>query len=522
MTSLTTLVDDFGKTLTTYGDTFIQDDNAEDTNSPLKQLANLLPVRIGNFDQYQRLYAIVLDISISMDYNEKAYYAKKAAVELLNMFNSNDTVMVVGFSYILDEFMLPTQLTARQVVINKINEAETENGTSLSAALDYTYNKMPTRYQERNVIIITDALFTSASDSSSSKTTVMKMCENDITVSALGIFPSESDSRTLEGIINNGKQTDDAFYKAITNNSQLDVILKGIESETQDVRIDEGKRYEVVLRRPEDRVAQGVTSVGGINGFFYNAAKTQATVVLSAKYNRDKLNTFDVPVYAYWNGGGRGKVVSFTSDITSLWAQNWLTDANSKTFLSNIPLATLPDERIDTPFIVSVDSNGNSTTVNVLTSNSLLDSTSFTATLTDPNGMVTVRNLTFASSTYFASFAADAPGIYTVHLEYKLNDISYETDAEFAVFYNAEYDSFTSCSPSYLYRLLSSNGSILNLDELKTLNNSDSEYTSFVMSFTMPLMIVCAVLIVVDIVIRQLRWQDVVSFFSGSSNRRRK
>ncbi|MBD5632300.1 MAG: VWA domain-containing protein [Clostridia bacterium] len=523
MTSLTTLVDDFGKTLTTYGDTFIEDDDASDANSPLKQLANLLPVRIGNFDQYQRLYAIVLDISMSMDYNDKALYAKRAAVELLNMFNSNDTVMVVGFSYILDEFMLPTQLTARQVVINKINAADTENGTSLSAALDYTYSKMPTRYQERNVIIITDALFTSATDSTASKTTVKAMCENDITVSALGIFPSDENSRTLEDIIlKNGAQSDDAFYQRISDDSQLDVVLKGIESETQEVRIEEGKSYEVVLRRPDERVAQGVESVGGIRGFFYNAAKSQATVVLSAKYNRDKLNTFDVPVYVYWNSGGKGKVVSFLSDISSLWAQDWFKETNSKTFLSNIPAATLPDERITTPFIVSVDNNGNSTTVNVLTSNSLLDSTSFTATLTDPNGMITVKTLAFASSTYFASFATDAPGIYTVHLEYKLNDLVYETDAEFSIFYNSEYDSFANCSPSYLYRLLSSNGSILDLDELKTLNNSDSEYTSFVMSFTLPLMIVCAVIIVVDIVIRQLRWQDVVSFFSGTTNRRRK
>ena len=41
MTSLTTLVDDYGKTLTTYGNTFVQDDDPDDKNSPLKQLAAL-------------------------------------------------------------------------------------------------------------------------------------------------------------------------------------------------------------------------------------------------------------------------------------------------------------------------------------------------------------------------------------------------------------------------------------------------------------------------------------------------
>ena len=37
----------------------------------------------------------------------------------------------------------------------------------------------------------------------------------------------------------------------------------------------------------------------------------------------------------------------------------------------------------------------------------------------------------------------------------------------------------------------------------------------------MPLMIVCAVLFVVDIVIRQLKWKDVTSFFAGLFRRRR-
>ena len=155
------------------------------------------------------------------------------------------------------------------------------------------------------------------------------------------------------------------------------------------------------------------------------------------------------------------------------------------------------------------------------TSSSLAGASYFKATLTDPNGLVVTKTLAYDSSVYFASFATDAPGVYRIHLDYENNGVKYEADAEFSIAYYAEYDSFTSYSKSYLYRLLSSNGKIIELDEIKTLENSDSEYTSYTFSFTMPLMIVCAVLFVVDIVIRQLKWKDVTSFFAGLFRRRR-
>ena len=85
----------------------------------------------------------------------------------------------------------------------------------------------------------------------------------------------------------------------------------------------------------------------------------------------------------------------------------------------------------------------------------------------------------------------------------------------------AEYDGFATFSKSYLYRLLSENGSILELDELEVLENTDSDYTSFIFDFTMPLMITAAVLFVVGITVRQLKWKDVTSFFSGLFRRRK-
>ena len=327
--------------------------------------------------------------------------------------------------------------------------------------------------------------------------------------------------------MDNDANGEDHFQKNIKNENEIGKVIDDLNDMIGDVRIDEKDAngddvlYEIGLRRPDDEVARGVGDIGYVDGFWYSAAKTKATVVLTAKYFRDNITSFDVPIYAYWSGGGKGKVISFMSDIASDWTGGWTAGSEGGKFIANIPSAALPAEHITAPFIVDVSGKGNATTVSVQTSSSLVGASYFKATLTDPNGLVATKTLAYDSSVYFASFATDAPGVYRIHLDYENNGVKYEADAEFSIAYYAEYDSFTSYSKSYLYRLLSSNGKIIELDEIKTLENSDSEYTSYTFSFTMPLMIVCAVLFVVDIVIRQLKWKDVASFFAGLFRRRR-
>ena len=518
MTSLESLVSGYGKTLTTYGNTFIQEDDPEQANSALKRLSGLLPVRVGNFDQDKRLVAIVLDISISMNYNERLGVAKRAAIELINILNNTDTVMVIGFSGVIEEFQPAVQLTARKVVIEKIEEKTVENHTNLSGALKATHEMMPTRFHDKQVIVITDGLLTGPSDLAAAGAEIKAMSAEGTVVSALGVFADPTDSANLEKIIYDNATSEDAFYKYIENEKQIDVIFKELSEQTQQVRIDEtGKVYNITLRRPDDDVAAGVGNLGYVDGFWYNAAKTQATVVLTAKYYRDAVATFDIPIYAYWNGGGKGKVVSFMSDIASDWASGWFNNEDGRQFLSNIPKASLPDERITTPFIVEVEGSGSSTTVNVQVPSSMIGGSVFTAVLEAPDGMMAERTLTYSSGVYYATFQTDAPGMYTLHLTYEGKGVKYETDTDFAIAYYAEYDSFTSYNSSYLYRLKSENGNILDLDSIRTLENTDSEYTSYTFSFTLPLMIVIAGLFVIDIIIRQLRWQDIKSFFRRRS-----
>ncbi|MCM1306620.1 MAG: VWA domain-containing protein [Bacteroides sp.] len=517
VTSLATLVDDYGKTLTTYGNTFIQEDDPDDKNSPLKKLADLLPVRIGNYDQDKRLIAIVLDVSLSMNFTSRLAVAKNAAIEIIKSLSATDTVMVVGFSGVVKEFMPPTALTATKVIIETINATEVENGTNLSAALKHTYDLMPRRYHDRQVIIISDGLDPSA-DRANAKAKAAEMSADNIAVSALGIYPEEADSDFLSDLVYNASAKAGVFYKSITHESQAQGIISEITAEKK--QIETVGDFEVTITRPDDEAADGVTDIDNVGGFWYNQAKGTAKTVLTAKYFRDKVTSFDVPIYAYWNGGGKGKVVSFLSDISSDWTADWTVGGGAK-FLSNIPSATLPDERINTPFILQTEGSGNSTTLRVYASESLSSGGTFNALLRTPDGLVYEKTLAYDSDGYVATFTTDAPGSYKVHLEYDFNSLHYESDAEFAVSYYAEYDAFKTYGKSQLYRLLSENGSILELDEVSELDNSGASYTVYTFSFKLPLMIICLILLVIDIIIRQIKWQDLKSFFEGLKRRRR-
>lgn len=322
-------------------------------------------------------------------------------------------------------------------------------------------------------------------------------------------------------MVNNPYKGKDGEYQNIKHESEIDIVIQGIGENASEVKI-EGDSYEVTAQRPGDEVFNNVGKIGAVNGFWYNSVKPAAHAVLTAKYERDRLNKFDVPVYAYWNGGGgNGKVVSFLSDLTNGWVSGWSSGTEGDKFLSNIPMATLPDERIHSPFIIDVQGQGNSTMIYVKASSNIQAGADFKISVTSPENVVTSKSLTFSQGEYFASFATDAPGKYSVHLEYSYEDIHYEADSDFSVSYYAEYDGFATFSKSYLYRLLSENGSILELDELEVLENTDSDYTSFIFDFTMPLMITAAVLFVVGITVRQLKWKDVTSFFSGLFRRRK-
>ena len=518
MKSITVLVDEYGKTLSTYGNTFVQEDDGTNEQTPLTMLADLLPVKIGNTDTEKRLVALVLDISLSMNFNNRFALAKNTAAEFLKVLNPTDTVMVVGFSGGVTELLPPTPLTVPSVIIDRINRCSAENGTNLSAALNHTYNLMPSNFHDKQVVIISDGL-NPKSDEESAKALARKMSAENIVVSAIGIYPEEYGNGLLKKIVfdENPNASERSFYKVIEHESEIDITLKNLNEETRNIRI-EGERYSVKIRGGSDGSVDGVSSLNAVWGFWYNAAKSTADIVLTATYFRDRVQYFDVPLYAF-RQSGKGKVYSFTSDIASDWTFGF-SAGDGRKFFGNIASASLPSEKITSPFVVNVEEEGNVATVLVNPSSSLQNTADFTVTITDPRGLVSSERLSYNSSVYAARFNIDVPGVYAVHLEYNNGAKTYASDTEFSVPYYAEYDAFATFNKSHLYRLVTEYGKIIDVDETGVLENAHSKYISYVLDLTLPLMVVCALLFVAGIILRQLRWKDVTSFCKGLFGRR--
>ena len=110
MQSVDTAVSLFGKTLLTFGDTGIQNDD----EGNMKVLSDMLPVIYGNGNLDSKLYTIVLDGSRSMFQIDKFKRAKIAACRLVDLLNDGDSISVVVFHGDFEVIQTPTDAANRE------------------------------------------------------------------------------------------------------------------------------------------------------------------------------------------------------------------------------------------------------------------------------------------------------------------------------------------------------------------------------------------------------------------------
>lgn len=524
VSSLNSVVSQFGKTLTTYGNTFVQDDEVNDS-SALQTLGGMLPVNVGNSERDARLMVILLDISTSTNFSSRLEIIREATEKLLDTMDESDKIMVIGFSGDNKYLQTLTEVKNREKILNAISNYECRNGTYLRGGLDVAYEElMKQKYHRRELVIISDGIFNSyVEDDRYCIELAEKMSASNIVVSALGVYVAQDEVSLLEKLVKNSEANGKGYYKGIQTQEDVDYAIGDIVEQMQQTRI-EGDRYELSLQRPQQDVLYGVDSLASVGGFWYSSAKSGVEPIVTAKYWRDKTYSLDVPIYATWEYGN-GSVSCFLSDIASDWTDAWSMDDSEKnetTFLANITSSMIPDEQIDSPFLVSPETDGNTTTVYVTTSSFRSDA-KLSVTLTAPDGTTDTQTMFFDTSRYLCSFNTEAVGRYRVHVVYDYAALHYEIDRSFEISYYQEYDAFTSYNVASLYRIISENGEV-SLDGKLKMDNSDSATRSYTFSFVVPLMAACAALFVLDIIVRMLRWKDIRSLFvhEQKRNERRK
>ena len=518
--NLDTAVSLFGKSLVTVGNVYTQDIDLgsydESAKSVLSSLDSMLPVRYGQSSDAPKLYTLVLDASRSMSDATPARLAmeKQIAVNILSALNDTDEVCIVVFygkSYVMQ---MPVSLDRRDAIIDSINDLKGIQGTVIGGGLSTAYSTISglSDYAEKQVMLISDFL-DSDNEYNPISDAAKYYSDYEIVTSCVNLNKYNSSAVYLANMISRsggGK----AFHYSTSDNLgsiKFDEIV-GREKE----KIPSGE-FAVKASRPNDDVLSGmnVTSLPTVNQFIYGSNKASTISVLQLEYRKKGSDVVSpAPLYSYWTYGN-GKVSSFTSAVNGEWTDNWQQELK-QVFLDNVLDTNTPSEKTDYPYVLEVQQDESYTRVQIIPAD-LHFGTSATIKLTRPDGEIVEESLIFDTYYYYYEFKSVDVGKYDIAITYIYNNVEYCAGAAINVSYTAEYDAFATFEPSILFKAVATGRTVITEGRLNVTNDSDSVGT-YSLDFTYGLLIAAVALYVIDIIVRKLKWEDIVSFFGGMKN----
>lgn len=500
--SIDTLVSKFGKSLITFGNTYIQNNYDDPT---LSVLNNMLPVKFGNNENEDKLVTLCLDISRSMEQLDRLKIAKETACSILDNLDDDVMVLVIGFYGEVRTIHQQSPASEREVLKEKIRNLEAYQGTFMGSALGYTYEAVTSLpYSKNEVILISDGL-PYGEQATSAKVMVKKMADANIMLSTVHTISLDGGD-LLKELASIGK----GYYYYIKDVESVNgLVLNGVMNSLTDTILEANESTVEVLLKKEVLV-EGIDALPNILGLYNNTKKSSAKVILEATYTDITNTSYKIPLYSYWDYGN-GVVSTFASTISGNWISKWDSDTLGTKALSNVPKANQPNERIDSAFIIETQSLGTNTLLNVvapsLNVNSVLN-----VKVTNPDNSVVTKELTFNSENYVCELVTDLVGEYVVELTYQLGQTLYTSTYSFTISYLPEYNSFEIFEASNLYYMVSNNGQVSENGKL-VLTNDNSNEQKYIYDFTSLFMIICVILAVVDVIVRKLTLNDIKALF---------
>lgn len=532
LASLDAAVSLFGKSLITFGNTYIQ----THATGELKVLSDLLPVVYGASDLDPKLYTLLVDTSRSMEFRNKLTHAKQAAEIMVNTLSDTDKVALVEFNGNSYTHYQPVTLGSyRQSVINTIRGFGLNQGTVMGSAFDMAYQLMSSgEYSERRVMLFSDGVNFGDDAGNLSNTEVgsdgvarsvkdwteMMRSEGIVTnVFDVGRFSEDGESvindkrkQALTDIGNKDKDVYGEGYFDISSdekikNFELNEAPK-IESKSGNALINVKRRGDEVLSGISNGVEGNVNRLDKcyVKGYYYSKLKNSANNVLTLtdEYN---YKGKELPLYSYWNYGN-GRVATYTGKINN-WAIK--KDVGDDLF-KNILTTNAPAQKNDYPFVLDITEEEGYANIVLTPANVDADAKTSVEITTPYSGDPVKGTLAFGTSDFTYSFVTNNVGDYNVKITYETIHGVYTCERTLSVAYSAEYDSFAMYDPSVLHKAIGSTGIVSEDGNLKIVND-DKEVGKYNLSLTLPLLIACVVLYAVDVAVRKLKWEDIKSFF---------
>lgn len=510
--SVDTVVSEFGKSLMTFGNNNIQN-KEEDI---FKNLENMLPVNYGNNKRDGALITFIVDCSKSMNTASRFNTTKELLKGMLDLLSPEDKVCIISFyadNYVEQS---PIEVGDKTKLIDVIeNNLIPKQGTVIGSAIDRAYEEMKDLdYERKMAILISDGLsFKKVSEDDTALVAAASMYENDIIVSTVNMWSSEPEAiKLMQDVAELGGGT--AYYIENERDWQgkvktefADQIHESVINETVDVTVD----------IPKDEVMTGVGSLPAIDGFVRAKIKDNASTVLSAVWEKSEYATLTVPIYAYWDYGN-GRVSTFNTHLSGEWVSGWTTEG-ANTFFENVIKTAVPEQRCSTPYTVNVTERGMITNIELIPAELNIDTVA-KLTFVTPSGASNEYVMIFDGTKYVLDVVTDELGRYGLSFSYEpLGKEPYTSEMPLVISYFKEYDSFTVYTDTVLHNALRGRGEVVGEDEIPTYEYDKSRLTTYTVDFTLPFLIAACALFVVDVMIRKLKWKDIVSMLTRGGRR---
>jgi hypothetical protein len=216
-----------------------------------------------------------------------------------------------------------------------------------------------------------------------------------------------------------------------------------------------------------------------------------------------------VPLYAY-RDHGNGRIATFTSKLSGEWLDGW-SDGEVQSFFGNVLVTNTPKERIDYPYDVVIDYQGDESTVEILPSH--LNPRAVAAIkITSPGDQVTEKKLTFDLNRYFTAFKTGEIGKYQIEITYSYGTHTFTSKTYFDVSYYPEYNSFEVFDIANVHDFMRNRGGVYT-DGGVDLKLDMNTVATYEYSLRIPLLIAAVALFVIDVFVRKTRWRDIKNFF---------
>ena len=516
--NLNRIVTVFGKSLVTMGDLHIQ--NSADP--ALKLLESMLPVSYGGNDD-TKLYTLIIDTSRSMNMLWHLDVAKQLCARIVDVLNDDDEICVVSFDTDVKIIQPVKPLTSRSDVINAINKLDVRNGTIIGKGIEEAYNHIRNYSNaDKQVMLISDGLSYSQ-EYDDPLSVVSTMYDEDGIVTSVFDVGRQGDTENGSNVDENAHKarsllqkiasTGHGTYTYSSNKENLPDAKFGEAASAITKTVIEVETSVNAARRTDDVLKNITTSlIPNVSGYVYSNIKTSALNVLTVNHTRSNSETTPKPLYAYWSFGN-GKVSTFTSMMSGKWVDSWSDAGILNQFIENVLTANTPETKSDVPFRVDMSREGKQSYVEVTPAVPHAD-TKAVIEIIKPDGEIILNEmLKQPDNSYFSfTFDVDQIGKYTVTVTYSYFNKDYVADASFNISYAQEYNAFAVYDVAVLHKALDGKGLVVENTSIK-IENDASLITTYSVKLTVPLMIVAVILFVADIIVRKLKWNDLLSFF---------